>query len=125
SSDLQAELPTFFHRFAVDDREARRTVEGDATDEKCARRNFTLVCPTGRNFSGRFPANRPKWASRSDIDVEERFILERDGHRLFYHLSFNFCGRRLVRWVTLNGDRRRIFPCRQQNRRRQDRYADE
>ena|SRR5437870_10654579 len=69
-ADLEAKLLAFGHRFAVDDRETSSAVERDGADEKCARRNFTLISSARRNFSGRFPANRPKWTSRSRIDIE-------------------------------------------------------
>src|SRR5260370_25378515 len=69
-SDLETKLLAFLHRFAVDDRETRAAVERDGADEKCARRNFTLVRSACRNFSARFPADRPKWISCAVIEIE-------------------------------------------------------
>ena len=83
SADLEAELLTFRHGLAIDDRETRGATERDRGDEKCARWNFTLVGSACRNFSSWFPGNRLKWTPRSGINVERRFVLERDGRRFF------------------------------------------
>src|SRR3954466_16128857 len=62
--DLQTELLTFGHCLAVDDREFGVAIERDRTDKERSLRNFTLVGSSARNFSGRFPADRPKWTAR-------------------------------------------------------------
>src|SRR2546430_1326780 len=75
-ADLKSECLTFRHGFTIDDREVRGAVERDGADNKCARRNFALVGSARRNFSGWFPADRPKWTSGPNVDVERRFVLE-------------------------------------------------
>src|SRR5438477_11462247 len=109
SADLQAKLLAFRHRLAVDDREARGAIERDGADEECARRNFTLVCSARRNFSGWFPANRPKWTSRSGINLERRFVLERNRPRFFGRLILGLGGCGLRSRLALRRDRRRFF----------------
>src|SRR5207302_9569025 len=125
SADLEAELLTFRHGLAIDDRETRGAIERDGGDEKCARWNFTLVGSAGRNFSGWFPANRPKWTPRSGINVEGRFVLERDGRWFFCWLILEFDRRGFVFRFILQRDRRRVFVGGQQSRRCKYRPTDD
>src|SRR5207253_5620741 len=69
-TDLQPKLLAFRHRFAVDDGVPRGAVERNGGDDERTGRNFALVGSARRNFSGRFPAYRPKWTSRSGVDTE-------------------------------------------------------
>src|SRR5438067_2487867 len=81
SADLEAELLTFLHRFAIDDGKMRAAIDRDSANDECAGRNFALIgsaTATG-NFSSRLPADWPKWITGSGVEIEGRFIFDRDG----------------------------------------------
>src|SRR5260370_3103320 len=62
SADLEAELLTFLHRFAIDDGKMRAAIDRDSANDECAGLNFALIgSPTATgNFSSRLPPARPK-----------------------------------------------------------------
>lgn len=81
SADLEAELLTFLHRFAINDGKMRAAIDRDSANDECAGRNFALIgsaTATG-NFSSRLPADWPKWITGSGVEIEGRFIFDRDG----------------------------------------------
>src|SRR5205085_5947549 len=82
-ADLQAKLLAFRHRFAVDNRKAGGAVERDGANHERAGRNFTLIGSAAGNFSSGLPADWPKRAADSGVNVERRFILERNGRSFF------------------------------------------
>src|SRR5437016_14404144 len=59
----------------------RAAIDRDSANDECASRNFALIgsaTATG-NFSSRLPANWPKWITGSGVEIEGRFIFDRDG----------------------------------------------
>ena len=81
SADLEAELLTFLHRFAIDDGKMRAAIDRDRANDECAGRNFALIgsATAAGNFSSRPPVDGPKWITGSGVEVEGRFIFDRDG----------------------------------------------
>src|SRR5437762_677542 len=76
-AQLKPELLAFAHGFAVDDGKTGCSVEGDAGDEKSARRNIAQVGPprTASYATSWFPADRPKRIAAPGINLERRFVL--------------------------------------------------
>src|SRR2546430_1863501 len=70
-------------RFAIINGKAGAAVECDGANHERASRNFTLIGSAAGNFSSGFPADWPKWTTRSGINVERRFIFECNGRSFF------------------------------------------